>query len=99
MAQVAYTWENVDKCWCGQCPVQSQSDCAKGKYEEAKDAEEMPPVGELPGLYCATGKATCDDINGVARCYCAECLVWAENGLSANHYCVLGAPGEIRGSE
>lgn len=93
MKPVEYTAENVAKCWCGQCPVQKSSQCAKDTYAEAEkviSSGGMPERGTLPGLYCASGKATCDDIEPVERCLCAQCLVYGEHSLLANHYCVLG---------
>ena len=92
MRPVEYTRENVDKCWCGSCPVQAASTCARDLYEASKDAPEMPPPEAMPGLYCATGHATCGDLALVNLCNCPACLVWGENGLRGNHYCELGAP-------
>ena len=92
MARVEYTKENVEKCWCGSCPVQVGSACARELYEASKASEELPSPEALPGLYCATGRATCKDLELVERCNCPSCLVWGENCLSGNHYCSLG-PG------
>lgn len=96
MTRVAYTKENVDKCWCGSCPVQKDSACAKELYERAKDATDLPPAEQLPGLYCATGKARCEDLEWTNLCNCPACLVWAENRLMHNHYCALGSVAETR---
>lgn len=100
MRPVAYTPDNVAKCWCGQCPVQRESDCAKQRYEASKPGiqqGQMPKPGELAGLYCVTGKAPCDDINPNQRCLCTECLVWGEHNLVSNHYCVQGSAEEVAG--
>jgi hypothetical protein len=91
MAKVEYSKENVEKCWCGSCPVQSHSACAKELYEASKASEELGPPESMPGLYCATGKATCDDLQLVNLCNCPACLVWGENDPRGNHYCLLGA--------
>lgn len=93
VAKVEYSQENIDKCWCGQCPVQIGSACAKALYEASKNLAELPPPEQLGGLYCSTGKAICDDLEFVNLCNCPSCLVWAENGLSSNHYCKLGNDG------
>jgi hypothetical protein len=98
MQPVEYSEDNVNKCWCGQCPVQKESSCAKDGFQEAsKDLEQhkMPDPKDMPGLYCSTGKATCDDLKPVERCLCSECLVWGEHTLPANHYCVQGSATQL----
>ena len=94
MSEVAYSPENIDKCWCGSCPVQIRSTCAKDLYEASKDAEGLPAPERLGGLYCSTGRTICDDIVPTNLCNCPACLVWAENGLVSNHYCVLASGHE-----
>jgi hypothetical protein len=37
---------------------------------------------EFPWLYCATGKASCDDLNFEEECICRDCKVWKENSLN-----------------
>ncbi|HSK47900.1 MAG TPA: DUF2769 domain-containing protein [Coriobacteriia bacterium] len=100
MKEVEYSQENVAKCWCGQCPVQKESDCAKDRYAKAKEqlaGGAMPEPDQMPGLYCATGKATCPDLNPMERCLCAQCLVWGESGLVSNHFCALGSAQQVHG--
>ena len=91
MTRAAYTRENVEKCWCGSCPVQAGSTCARDLYEASKDAEELPPPERIGGLYCATGKAVCTDLTFVGLCNCPACQVWGENALANNHYCERGS--------
>ena len=95
MRPVEYTQDNIDKCWCGQCPVQADSECAAAMYEASLDSAELPPPAKLGGLYCATGKAVCDDITPVNLCNCPACLVWAEHDLASNHYCVRGMAEDL----
>ena len=98
MHPVDYSEDNVQKCWCGQCPVQKQSSCAKDSMQQASQSlehHEMPDPKVLPGLYCATGTATCGDLKPTERCFCPECLVWGENVLPANHYCAQGSASQI----
>ncbi len=94
--KVEYSRENIEKCWCGSCPVQVGSDCARGLYEASKDQPELPAPERLGGLYCATGKTVCDDIVPTNLCNCPGCLVWAENELAGNHYCLTGS-AEVTG--
>ena len=91
MRRVDYSQKNIDKCWCGSCPVQVNSQCAKDLYAASKKLDELPPPAELGGLYCATGKTICNDIAEVNLCNCPACLVWSENELASNHYCVHGS--------
>lgn len=93
MSRVAYTRENVDKCWCGSCPVQINSKCARELYEASKGRDELPRPDKLGGLYCSTGTAVCKDLSFVNLCNCPACQVWGENGLAGNHYCEHGSVG------
>lgn len=95
MPAVAYTQENIDKCWCGSCPVQSKSKCASDLYQASKDMGHLPPPDRLGGLYCSTGKATCTDLQLVNLCNCPACLVWSENRLAHNHYCANGSAEQV----
>lgn len=90
MARVAYTRENAEKCWCATCPVQAGSDCARTLDEAARAMDGIPVPERLPGLYCATGRASCQDLQPVSLCNCPACLVWGENELTGNHFCMLG---------
>lgn len=91
MPKVAYTKDNIEKCWCGSCPVQSHSKCAQDLYEASIGSEELLPPERLGGLYCSTGKTICTDVDFVKLCNCPACLVWSENDLISNHYCKLGS--------
>lgn len=82
--------ENIQKCICTTCPVQAESKCAKEKaikmqeiMQKMAESEEitMPAPEDVPGMYCATGKATCNDIDPSKECQCANCLIWEENDL------------------
>ncbi len=95
MKPVEYTQANVDKCWCGQCPVQVGSTCATELYEAAKVLEGLPAPERLGGMYCATGKAICHDLALVNLCNCAACLVWSEHELASNHYCAHGSAEDV----
>jgi len=96
MRAVEYSRSNIDKCWCGQCPVQKDSQCVKELSDAAAaNPGELPPPAKLGGLYCATGRAACHDIEIINLCNCPACLVWAEHELASNHYCVLGMAEDI----
>ena len=78
--KVEFNMENIKKCICNTCPVQEDSQCAQNK--EMKIQKMMPKPEMVPRMYCATGKATCDDIDTSKMCQCATCPVWKENQLA-----------------
>ena len=101
MVKVDYNLENMLKCICCKCDVQTRSDCARektGKIQkiEAKGLEAIPlfEPEEFPWLYCATGKASCHDLNFEEICKCKDCKVWKENNLASSnileYYCRNG---------
>ena len=96
--QVDYNLENMLKCICCKCEVQTHSKCAKNRTEriqkiEAKGLEAIPVFKpkEFPWLYCSTGKAECLDLSFKEKCKCKECKVWKENNLEqadiSEYYC------------
>jgi hypothetical protein len=84
VAKIPLTTENVLKCFCGKCPVQAKSNCAKGKMAKIGKSLAKKPlaVKDIPGLYCTTGKATCKDIDKTQKCICGTCPIWGEFKLA-----------------
>lgn len=87
MSRVKITDDNIRHCRCPQCPVQAESDCSKKLSGQKNIANEVGDIGEL---YCAKGKATCNDLNTNETCICSTCLVWDENNLGSMYYCLRG---------
>jgi hypothetical protein len=96
MKKVPFNKENAMKCICGNCPVQIQSECSAAKAGKIKEMmekaeEKMPPSDEVPGLYCASGIAACEDLETDKVCICMQCPLWAEydlsSGLPVGYYC------------
>ena len=88
--KVPYTQENATLCICTKCPIQSESTCAGEKVRQmeammARGMPEgmMPPSADLPGLYCATGFATCKDLDFSKMCMCGGCPVWEKYKLAS----------------
>ena len=88
MGQVEFNMENVNKCLCKICGVQKDSSCVKGKMKiiqekMAEDIDSAIPVqpSDVPGVYCASGKTSCDDLYFHEECKCVECPVFTENEL------------------
>ena len=102
MVMVDYNLENMLKCICCKCGVQTRSICAKEKTKkiqkvEAKGIEAIPlfKPEEFPWLYCATGKASCAGyLNFKEECKCKDCKVYTENHLDnldpVEFYCKNG---------
>jgi hypothetical protein len=46
---------------------------------------------DIPGMYCSTGQAWCDDIDTNQMCICEGCLLWFEydlgDGKPMGYYC------------
>ncbi len=91
--KVPFTVENVKKCVCGKCPVQANSQCAKTKMAGIGQALGRQPLqaADIPGLYCATGKATCTDLDWSKMCMCMACPMWETYSLGTTtpmgYYC------------
>lgn len=97
---VPYESENINRCRCPQCPVQTNNQCVQNKNKSSKQAMENLPEGEVPdpedvpGVYCSTGKATCQNLHVDRQCICGSCEVWKEYNLTNanpnNHFCQHG---------
>jgi len=94
MGKIEFTMENVKKCLCPTCPVQADSACAKMKLikmQEMMQKKKMPESDVVPGVYCASGKTVCTDIDFDQTCLCPNCGVWKENDLEngepLGYYC------------
>jgi hypothetical protein len=86
------------KCVCAECPVQEESSCAADKnaaMEAGGETMPMPSAADFPGLYCANGKAVCDDLDFTQTCICMECPVYDDNGLRGSKYCERGSAAEV----
>ncbi len=93
---VPFSLDNVKKCLCPSCPVQQDSQCVKEKAKNMKQAMSSNPMDRtaLPANYCATGKATCQDIDTNQDCICPSCAVFGQynldNGTPVMYYCKDG---------
>ena len=97
MATVPLIAENVNKCMCPSCPVQSMSRCARDKMKGLKEALKASPLvaASISGVYCAGGKAACADLDFKKPCLCESCLVYTQYKLKTAqpnlYYCRDGA--------
>ena len=94
--KVPFTPANIGECLCPKCPVQSKSQCVSGKIATIAGALSKNPLNaeEIPGLYCVTGNATCQDLDAEQPCICDGCAVYRdynlENGMPDGNYCADG---------
>jgi len=81
--KIEFTRENITKCLCPQCPVQAESECAQIKMKMLQESMRgmSPEPSDVPGVYCATGTATCSDLDPSKMCNCPNCDVFKENNL------------------
>lgn len=84
---VPFVGENISRCKCPDCPVQADSQCAQDKIKTSREAMEYMPAGSvpksepIPGVYCSSGKAQCQDLNFDRQCICDSCEVWKDYNL------------------
>jgi hypothetical protein len=96
---VPYAEENINRCRCPQCPVQTDSRCAQDKIKSSRQAMDMlegevPNPEDVPGVYCSEGEARCQDLDFDRQCICSACDVWKEYDIKDaqpnNHFCQHG---------
>jgi hypothetical protein len=93
-SKVQFSQENGMKCICAKCLVQAKSQCSKDKIALVKRLmveKKMPKPSDVAGLYCASGKASCEDLNFKDGCICGNCPVFKQHVLVAanpvGYYC------------
>jgi len=95
--RVPFALDTVSKCLCPGCPVQAQSKCVAGLKPGLTEALKKNPLKheQIPGDYCAAGKATCTDIDTKKSCLCGNCAVFKQYNLAkgkpGGYYCSAGA--------
>lgn len=94
MVNIEFNNENIEKCQCPCCPVQGASKCAYEQLEKVQKINGMPNPEEVPGIYCISGKTTCEDFNQEGMCQCSKCELWKEYNLGAEepggYFCARG---------
>ncbi len=100
MVKIDFSVKNIKRCLCPGCPVQKESECAEGKRRIMIEIAYSSESGmyferdRVPGMYCTTGKALCNDLDFSQTCECPKCPVWEEYGLKnekiMEYYCKYG---------
>lgn len=95
--KVPFIRASVAKCLCSSCPVQSESLSVGVKMADIKNALSHSRLSkyDIPEAYCASGAATCEDIDKSNPCICDRCFVFQGYDLVGSkrtgHYCRRGA--------
>ncbi len=107
--KVPYIAENIERCMCSECPVQTGSQCVSQKLESSKEemkhlgAGKVPKPENVPGIYCSTGTATCRDIDTSQPCICGTCAVYKgyelAEGKPTDHFCKNGRAQRLCSSD
>ncbi len=100
--EIEFNRENIEKCLCIKCKVNSKSRCIKERViliQEKALSDALVRPEEFPALYCASGKEHCSDLDKDENCLCPDCTIYAENdmgtGSPSNYFCLNGK--SIRG--
>jgi hypothetical protein len=80
---VPFIRENINMCLCAECHVQTLSQCVKNKMQHITGVLKVQPLQakDIPLAYCATGKATCTDLDLLNKCRCPSCAVFEKYSL------------------
>ncbi len=95
--KVPFTRPNAKSCICWLCPVQRDSACTRENASAMGDAmtARVFTAEVMPGLYCSSGLAVCQDIDVTKSCICRGCDVHKQfqlsDGQPTDHYCERGA--------
>ena len=81
--KVPFNAATVGKCLCPSCPVQGMSQCRRGKMPGLKEALKAETLAreDIPAGYCASGTATCGDLDFQKSCICGGCPVYSRYQL------------------
>jgi Protein of unknown function (DUF2769) len=103
MVGIDFSMENIKKCLCNKCAVQIESQCVKDKQkimllitQQDLDSPMRMDEERVPGLYCSTGRATCQDIDTKKVCKCNECSIWHEYGLESQRYFCRDGSAQVK---
>ena len=77
--------------------MQGNSQCSKNKMADSDEALGHDPLqaSAIPRAYCATGKASCTDLDWSKMCMCMACPMWETYSLGTTtpmgYYCRDGS--------
>lgn len=93
--KVEYSFDALQNCQCGACPVHDGSSCVTQKTEGLKfrTCASTPPPSDVEGIYCSAqrGRSECGDLAADKACICPTCSVWRGHELDTAYFCLRGA--------
>jgi len=89
MLKINFDLENMEKCLCSECPVQSNNSCVNDQIKIIEEVGHSVDIDsgfildqeKIPKVYCAHGKTNCKDLDYHEECQCIKCEVWKEYDL------------------
>ena len=89
MLKIDFNQENMGKCLCSDCLVQSNSSCVNDQIKLIEEVGHSIDIDsgfildqeKIPKVYCTHGKTNCEDLNYHEECQCIKCDVWKEYDL------------------
>ncbi len=93
--RVEYTFDALQDCQCGSCPVHDGSQCILQKTAGKKFTycSSEPAPNDVEGIYCSfkKGQSACTDLATAKACLCPTCPVWRSHSLDTAYFCTHGA--------
>jgi hypothetical protein len=102
MLEIDFNVENMEKCLCADCPVQSKSSCVNDQLKITEEIGHSVDIDSgfiidpenIPKVYCSTGTTNCKDLIFHEECQCFKCDLWKEYDLevreSPAYFCKNG---------
>lgn len=89
MLKIDFNLENLEKCLCSECPVQTKSSCINDQMKIIEEVGHSVDIDsgyildpeKIPKVFCAHGKSICQDLDFHEECQCLNCDVWKEYDL------------------
>jgi hypothetical protein len=89
MLKIDFNLENLEKCLCSECPVQTKSSCINDQMKIIEEVGHSVDIDsgyildpeKIPKVFCSHGKTACQDLDFHEECQCKNCDVWKEYDL------------------
>ncbi len=89
MLKIDFNLENLEKCLCSECPVQTKSSCINDQMKIIEEVGHSVDIDsgyildpeKIPKVFCAHGKTPCQDLDFHEECQCINCDIWKEYDL------------------
>ncbi len=89
MLKIDFNLNNLEKCLCSKCPVQTKSSCIKDQMKIIEEVGHSVDLDsgyildpeKVPMVFCSHGKTKCKDLDFHEECQCINCDIWKEYDL------------------